>query len=291
VAESDIVYFNGEVISSAEARLPINDRGVLFGLGFFETFRTSGGKPHHWRFNRARIEETCRRAQISFPSNSLIRDEERLRAIVRRILEVSGMADAVFRYTVTAGSMDGEGREILAIRSLPADPPADGISLRVLSLPRDNGEWLPRPKSLNYANAYLGARELDARASHASEEGLFLSRDGAFVVETPRQNIAWVCDGALRYPDFGLGAIPGTCLRWVLGLGIPAEPRRAKLEELIAADAIFVLNAVRGITPVRELWDVTDRSELCVMSSHQHPVVVSLRHQWAEALAATAASA
>lgn len=290
MAEPDIVFFNGEFTSSAKARLPINDRGARFGLGFFETFRTSGGKPHHWRFNRARLEEACRRAQISSSSISLVRDEERFRATIRHMLLVSGMSDAVFRYTVTAGEDPGTGFEILAIRSLPAEPPADGIALRVLSLTRDNGEWLPRPKSLNYANAYLGSRELEMRGRHPSDEGLFLSREGAYVVETPRQNIGWLCDGTLRYPDFGLGAIPGTCLQWVLGLGIPAEARRAEVEELISADAIVVLNAVRGITPVRRIWDVTDQHELCVLSSHQHPLVVSLRQQWAEALGTTAAS-
>jgi hypothetical protein len=51
-----------------------------------------------------------------------------------------------------------------------------------------------------------------------------------------------------------------------------------------------VLNAVRGITPVREIWDAQDGAVLCTLDSAGHPLVVKLQQAWREALEATAAA-
>ncbi len=282
------VYFNGELLPVAAARLPVDDRAVRFGLGFFETFRTSGGRPHHWSFNRARLARACATAGLAVPPHFLARDEGKFREIVRRLLDAAGWEDAVFRYTLTGGSTDDAPGELLSLRPLPPELPDNGIDLRVLSIARDNGEWLPRPKSLNYANALLGARELERRARTAWDEGLFLSRESGSVVETTRQNLAWIVEGRLCFPEPTLGAVEGTCLAWVLGLDLPAQSRCVGVDALLAAEAIVVLNAVRGITPVRSIWDAADGAPLGTFASHVHPIVVSLRQQWAESLAATA---
>jgi len=281
------IYFNGQIVPPAAARLLVDDRAVLFGLGFFETFRTSGGRPHHWTYNRRRLEQACATAGITIPANFLCANTLRLHEVVSQLLHETGLPDAVFRYTITAGA-EGAPSEFLTVRLLPPAAPAEGICLRVLKLARDNGEWLPRPKSLNYANALLGAEELRRRATAPVDEGLFLSRDGRFVVETPRQNIAWLEGARLCYPDSSLGAIAGTCLQWLLELGQAAEPRRAQLGELLAADAIVVLNSVRGITPVREVSDAEDRARLRSFDSHTHPLVAAWRDRWNEALRTTA---
>lgn len=290
-ANHDAVYFNGAVMSASEARLPIDDRGVLFGFGFFETFRTSGGRPHHWRFHRQRLERACATAQIALPTSFLATDERRLLEVIHELLQRHHRNDAVFRYTVTAGA-DRNGSaapsEFLVLRPLPDEVPEEGVCVRVLNLTRDNGEWLPRPKSLNYGNAMLGLAELKRRAKAASDEGLFLSRDGDFIVETARQNIAWIADGRLCYPEPSLGAVAGTCLEWLLDLGVPNESRRATVDALFSADAIVVTNSVRGVTPVNLVYDRDDRPQRVGLDSVNHPLVASLRRQWVEALEATA---
>ncbi len=288
------VYLNGRIVPAAEAALPVDDPATLHGFGFFETFRTSGGKPHHWDFNRARLARSCQIAQLALPLHFLAHDSSRLREVVSQLLALHGATDGVFRYTVT-----GAPAELLSFRPLPPPAPSDGIALRVLNLPRDSGEWIPRPKSCSYFNALLGARELQKRAVDPSDEGLYLSREPSsfadtqptrFVVETPRQNVAWIEDGQLRFPDFALGALDGTCLAWVRQLGIPAASARATFEQLIKAEAVLVLNSVRGITPVRTIWDTADRLAAGPLASSLHPLLVSLRRQWIEALAATARS-
>lgn len=285
------VFLNGEFLAATDARVSIADQGVLFGFGFFESFRTSGGRVHLWPLHRRRLEQACDVARLELPDWFLAKDEQRLNAAVNSLLCAAGAADAAFRYTVTGGPAGGRPSEFLTMRPLPAAVEGEGICLRVLNLPRDNGEWLPRPKSLNYVNALVGARELALRTADASDEGLFLSRDDEYIVETARQNVVWLSDGEIRYPDPSIGALSGTCLTWLLGLGSAARPRRAHLDELLGAEAIVVVNSVRGITPVRQLRGKRDEILIDQLASRIHPLIVSLRRQWSEALDATASGA
>ncbi|ACB75634.1 aminotransferase class IV [Opitutus terrae] len=297
------VYLDGRLVPAAAAVLPADDHGVLFGLGFYETFRTSGGRPHLWSYHRQRLGLACARAGISLPSHALANDEERLRAVAGEMLKSFGVHDAVFRYTITAGTSNSsasglsgdplyaEPHELMTVRAAPAPPNAEGVRLHVLNLRRDSGEWLPRPKSIACANVLLGAAELRQRAAEPADEGLLLNREDRWVIETLRQNVAWISDGRLCYPDLALGAIAGTCLAWVLELGCPSAPRRAHVDELLQADAVLVMNSVRGITPVREIRGQAGEVLRAEIASHEDPFVTSLSRQWSEALDATARGA
>lgn len=283
----------GDRVPGAEASVPITDHGLAYGLGFFETFRTSGGRVHGWERHQRRLESACHRAGIELPGTFFARSEARRNEAVRAILAAQGLGDAAFRYTVTAGRPGPEGRylapeEILTWRPLPPAAAREGIDLRQLQLARDNGEWLPRPKSLNYANALLGANELARRAARVDDEGLFVSREQGFSVETTRQNLAWLERGRWFYPDPAIGAVAGTCLEWALSLLAGAEPRCLRPAELAGAEAVVVLNAVRGVTPVARLWNPTDERLLGEWRSHLVPGVAALREAWSEALRATA---
>lgn len=287
------VYCNGELTLAGGARVRADDDGLLFGLGFFETFRTAAGKPHLWALHVARLDAACRVAGIELPAHFLARDEARLRRVAAEMLEAERLSDGVFRYTVTAGAASTSGGytapgELLAIRALPAEAPADGVALRVLKLRRDNGEWLPRPKSLSFSNALLGARELERRAQAPADNGLFLARDSGCAVEAVWQNLLWIEGGRLCFPDPALGAVAGTGLAWVRSIRPEAQPRRVALAELLRAEAVMIVNSVRGVTPVAEIWDEDDRARLGRFRSHEHPIAAELRSRWREALRETA---
>jgi branched-subunit amino acid aminotransferase/4-amino-4-deoxychorismate lyase len=108
-----------------------------------------------------------------------------------------------------------------------------------------------------------------------------LGRDG-FVVEAVRHNIVWVQDGQLHYPAPELGAVAGTRLAWLLERIPGTRPIAAKLADFAKADAVAVLNAVRGVTPVTRLWSADDRTVLARWASHAHPLIAGLRSQAAE---------
>ena len=51
---------------------------------------------------------------------------------------------------------------------------------------------------------------------------------------------------------------------------------------MIGAEAVAVMNSVRGVTPVRVLWDVPDRVVLGSWESHAHPLVAALGRRWSD---------
>ncbi len=288
------VFFDGELMPAAEVRLPVGEHGGTPGFGFYESFRTSGGRPHLWPYHARRLGQACATAHIWLPEWFLGRDEAWLRTVVGRLLEANHLTEAAFRYTVTAGANLGAGGgsalESLRPRPLPAPAPRDGITLRVLKTPRDNGEWLPRPKSLNCVNLLLARQELEGRAADPDDDGLLLAREAGHVVETTRRSLAWVRHGCWYYPDPALGSIAGTCLAWLIESCGRAEPCRATAEELADAEAIVALGAVSGIVPVRALCGREDEVLVGSFGSCTHPLVITMQQRWAQALAVTAAS-
>jgi 4-amino-4-deoxychorismate lyase len=280
------VYLDGRIVLAEEASVSLEDRGLLYGFGFFETFRTSGGRAHHWAFNLARLKRACGTAGLKLPSSFLSGSEPRLQMFVEQLLVRNGESDGVFRYTVTAGGPNGPS-EFMTLRRLPAAAPDHGVALRVLNLRRDSGEWIPRPKSLNYMNAALGHQEVRRRSQAESDEGLFMSGVGNFVVETARQNLVWIKGERLFTPDPSVGSVAGTCLDWIAATGSPVQSVRAHLEDLITADAVVCVNSVRGITAVCEIWDQTDATRLARLNSHAHPIVTNLQSKWAQELVLT----
>lgn len=269
--------------------------------GFYETFRTSHGRVHHWNYNFARLRRSCAHAGLTLPATFLAIDEARLQSAVTELLRSFEVEDAVFRYAVTGGDdssvpaafrVDRAGApatEELTSRPLPLPAPAEGIALRVLKVRRGPGDWLPRPKNTHDPELRRAAEEIHARAVAASDEGLLLSAAGGFVVETSRQSIFWVCGDRVFYPAPDLGGIPGTCFAWLLDRGLTAQPVQAPLDSLVRADAVAVCNAVRGVTPVQELWEAEDRTCLRRYESSTHPLIGSLAEAWRASLARIAA--
>lgn len=288
------VFLNGRFVPATEAQLPALEPGVMNGIGFYETFRSSGGRPHLWAYHRTRLEQACARAGVQPAVDSLLYHPDRLRDVIRQMLREANAPDAVFRYALHAAGTGSTrntamlANELLTMRAIPPPPPGEGVCLHVLNSPRDAGEWIPRPKSINQLNVQLGWRELQHRAAAPDDEGLFLSRGEGFVVETTRQNVAWIREGELCYSEPVLGSVAGTCLAWVLDLPIPAKPCRARIDALVNADAVMVMNSVRGITPVRQIRDGGGRVLATEIPSRDNPLIVSLRRQWAESLEATA---
>jgi len=65
-------------------------------------------------------------------------------------------------------------------------------------------------------------------------------------------------------------------------------PRRVSPAELASAEAVMIMNAVRGVTPVARLWDRDDRETIGEWRSAENPIVIALREAWVEALRETA---
>lgn len=232
------------------------DRGLHYGDGLFETFAVRDGRPLCWEAHLARLSAGCRRLRLPQP------DADRLREEARRLCD--GVVIGVLKLIVTRGT-GGRGyaapatvqpTRILLRYPWPAHPPEygeTGVRVRVCDTRLGGNPALAGIKHLNRLEQVLARREWD---EPDIAEGLMLD-EGGRVVEGTMTNLFMVSRGRLLTPSLERSGIAGIMRQLILGeaaaVGLPAGEASLGLDELQAADEIFLSNSVIGIWPVREL--------------------------------------
>lgn len=224
------------------------DRGLLYGEGLFETILCGEGRPTLWGEHWQRLAEGCRRLGIALPAESLLRSE------IARVAE--GLPRAIVRITLCGGVAAERGYGARAetptriVCAWPANPPDPvpyrrGVRVRLCRLRLADRPELAGIKHLNRLEQVLARREWrDPRIA----EGLLFDSRGALVAATAA-NVFIVEDGRLLTPALHRCGVAGT-VRAFLIRHLPVEIARIPRERLLAAEEIFLSNAVRGIVPV-----------------------------------------
>ena len=65
--EKQFVWLNDELTPIFQARVPVNDRGFLYGDGLFETLRADDGRVHFLTEHLERLEASARTFRLPFP--------------------------------------------------------------------------------------------------------------------------------------------------------------------------------------------------------------------------------
>jgi 4-amino-4-deoxychorismate lyase len=239
-------WVNGRRRSTLDHR----DRGLQYGDGLFETMRVCRQRVRLLDYHLERLLEGCTRLQIAAPeSTGLRRELERMG---------SGRKDGVLKLIVTRGcgprGYRPSGHEhptrIATLHALPKAISAAAVRMRLCKTPVSVNAHLAGLKTLNRLDSVLARAEWrDAQVW----EGLMSDPDGNWVCGT--MSNLFVRRGALlATPLLDRGGVAGVMRRWVLenaaGVGLRAEQRRIRSEDLISAEEIFMSNAVVGIRSV-----------------------------------------
>ena len=64
--EKQFVWLNDELIPISQARVPVNDRGFLYGDGLFETLRADAGHVHFLTEHLERLAASARAFRLPF---------------------------------------------------------------------------------------------------------------------------------------------------------------------------------------------------------------------------------
>lgn len=251
-----LCLLGGRLLPEAEARVSAFDRGFLYADGLFETLRCYGGRPFllsdHW----ARLSVSAAFLGISVPAVDPA-------ALVDRVLEANGLADASIRITLSRGPVPpgprperaSEPTLLVQARPLRGDlerNAARGIGARRLPWPlRARGLPLQGHKTLAYlpSVAALGAVP-------EGEEPLLETTEG-HLSEGATTNLFWIAGGRLFTPHLDTGCLPGITRGFVLSfaarLGLPAEEGLYPANSLAGADEAFATNSVVEVTPLVHL--------------------------------------
>ncbi|MEK4484062.1 aminodeoxychorismate lyase [Psychrobacillus sp. FSL H8-0484] len=264
---------DGKLYHSNELTVSAYDHGFLYGLGFFETFRTYNGKVFLWDEHWNRLSRALADFRITMPY-----DREAILAAVEALTKSNDGEDGYFRLNISAGIHDiglqpssyEKPTVILFRKALPITPRGTEKSVVWLNTVRNSPESSMRHKSHHYANNVQARFEVASLATH---EGFFLTANG-FVAEGITSNIFWVKNGKLYTPSLETGILAGTTRDWVLkNSAIDVEEGFYKKDELEAAEEVFITNAVQEIVPIKTLGEIQFRGK-------QGPVYAALHESY-----------
>jgi branched-chain amino acid aminotransferase/para-aminobenzoate synthetase component 1 len=253
---ADHVWLNDTLLPAPEARISVNDRGFLYGDGFFETLKAEGGRPHFLSEHLNRLEASAQAFRIPFPQG--IDWQGRL----HRLLEANGLMQrlAAVKILLSRGEAAGLGlsadsRPTLVIFARPYDPPGPEEYARgwpLVTFPEGRSTFVGRHKSLNYL-FYLAARQY--ALDRGAREALILESDGS-VSEGAATSIIYAKEGRYFTPQArsALAGVTLAVLARALALrGLKVEPRPTQPADLKEADGLWLANSLMGLMPVASL--------------------------------------
>ena len=256
-----LCWMNGEYVEQENLKVSPFDHGFLYGLGFFETFRTYDGKPLFLREHLARLHQALSTFHIAMPYT-----EQQLREIIETLNAQNGGNDGYFRLNVSAGEHEiglaptsYENPNVIVFRkALPKVTPTVEKTAVLLQTVRNTPEaGSTRFKSHHYGNNVFARFELP---SLATQEGIFLTKEG-FVAEGITSNIFWVKDDTLYTPALQTGILAGITrsiiIRLARDLSIHVEEGEYMAEELFGAEECFITTAVQQIVPINQIQGAT----------------------------------
>ena len=255
---------DGVITPTAEARVPVLDRGFLYGDSIYEVFRTYDGVPLFYDEHWARLENSARltRMRIDF---SLPELTDAIRATVAATGAPQSRTDVYVRYTVTRGdgpvdlfpSPDLKTRRVIIVRAVPswgAHLYAHGVRAAIAQTLRNPSRALdPNIKGGNYLNNVLGV--MDARAVGADD--CIMLNEAGFVTEASNSNVFFVIDGQLVTPSQTAANLRGLTKAAIHEAchtrGLETAEAEIAAADLVRATECFVSSATREVMPVASL--------------------------------------
>jgi len=260
---TSLVCIDGELMEPAAARVPVFDRGFLYGDSVYEVVRTYLGVPFHLDRHLERLERSAAALELALPPRAT------LVAWLKSALRAAGNPESYARLIVTRGSgpitLDpttaDRPRTVLLVKALepyPAWMYAQGIKVSVPAIRRNPRAALdPSVKSGNYLNNVLALGQ--ARRA-GFDDALLLDIRGR-VTEGSSSNVFAVRGGSLLTPPLETGLLHGVTRALVLELagqvGLQAHERELEVADLARADELWLTSTLREVLPVVRLDEAT----------------------------------
>ena len=254
------VYLNGRFQPLAEAKVPVLDRGFVFGDGVYELVPVYSRKPF-------RLDGHLRRLQGSLDGIRLANPHAvaEWREMILQLIALQDFSDQSVYIQVTRGTpvegqpprdhafpRDGAPTVFMFAQPLVTAPPEQKAA-GVCAVTAVDNRWLRCDiKAISLlANILLRQQAIDADCAET-----VMLRDG-FLTEGAASNIFVVKDGVLRAPPPSNLMLTGITYDVVLELaaahGIPVEVRPIAEAELRGADELWMTSSTREIMAIVKL--------------------------------------
>jgi len=257
------IWMDGELIDQDQAKVSVFDHGFLYGDGCFEGIRVYGGRIFKLRSHLERLYRSAEKLHLESPYSI-----DEIDRATRETVIANNIADGYIRLVFSRGvgtlglnpfKCPKPGTVIIAdsIALYPPELYETGMKVIVAERPRIPIRCLdPAIKSLNYLNNILAKVEaIEAGVL----EAIMLNVDG-YVSECTGDNIFIVKDGKLVTPPPEAGMLHGITREFVIDVIGPAcghgvETRMLRIEDVLAADEVFLTGTAAEIIGVNQVGD------------------------------------
>jgi D-alanine transaminase len=254
-----LACLNGEIMPVEQARVPVSDRGFLFGDSVYEVWRTYRGRfwlePEHLARLRRSLKE------LDFPQVDL----ERLMDRLHRTVAASGVQEGTVYVQITRGVAP-------RAHAFP-DPPVPPTELIVVR-PYDDGPTAKLRESgaavishpdlrwkrcdVKSTNLLGNVLALETAKRAGCQEAVLVDSAG-LVTEATHSSLIWVRNGRLEGTPEGHEILPGMTRQHVLRLAatieIPFAATRVTFPKLVAADEVVLFGTTIEVLPVVRIDD------------------------------------
>ncbi len=251
------VCIDGKIVDTAEARVPVLDRGFLYGDSVFEVYRTYGGVPFAEKEHLERLSRSADRLMIRMPVPI-----DALSSEVRATLAAAGEGEWYIRVVITRGTgpltydpttATSPLRVIIVapITPYPRELYEHGAAVVLLSASRPTDDARAAgAKASNYLANLLAVHEAKQKGA---QEAIVLGRRGQ-LLEGASSNLFVVKDGVIRTPKPEPGILVGITRATVLDVcrseGLSVDETELYPADLYDADEAFITSSIREVMPV-----------------------------------------
>mgnify|MGYP002620890774 CR=1 FL=1 len=252
---SSIVYLNGEFLPLNEARVPVLDRGFIFGDGVYEFIPVYSGRLFRLDEHLERLNNSLDAVRIDNPY-----PESEWKRILSQIVMKHDEPDQTIYLQVTRGvaprdhAFPSQTTPTVFMMSSPLKVTSeDTFNKGIHAITLDDIRWLHcNVKAISLLpNVLLRQTAIDEEAQEA-----ILVRDGE-VTEGAASNVFIVREGIIKTPPKSARLLPGITRDLVVELAqqndLACEESNFSRAELQAADEIWVTSSAKEILPVVQL--------------------------------------
>lgn len=252
----EMVHLNGELLPLEEAKVPVLDRGFIFGDGIYEVIPVYARTPLRMREHLARMANGLAAIRIANPHT-----EDDWVRIIDSVVAACEHDDQAVYIQVTRGVARRD-------QAFPNPPPRPTVLVMAwqMSKPsqeaREHGVAVITQQDFRWLRCDIKSTSLLGNCmlrQAAADEGAIeavLIRDGQ-VTEASTSNVFMVKDGRIATPPKDNLVLPGITYDLVLELarakGLPIEVRPIAASELSTADELWLSSSTKEVLPVTRL--------------------------------------
>jgi len=265
--ETEKIWFSGELVDWADAKIHVGSHGLHYGTGVFEgirCYRTDRG-PAVFRLSEhlQRFENSARLLYMPLPYSVA-----ELRAAVNETIAVNGLDECYVRPIAFYGYGElgvaaGDNPVEVVVMCYPwgaylgEEGLKAGIRAMISSWRRVGPNTIPHVAKAT--GVYLNSMLATSEARRAGYDEAILLTDDGYVADGPGENVFVVKGNEIATPPLSTSILPGITRETIMqigrDLGYTVVEKSIIRPDLYLADEVFMTGTATEVAPVRSVDD------------------------------------